>query len=202
MKPAADRVVKIGGSLLDWAGLQTGLADYLAETVGLRTVLVVGGGHIVEHLRLLDRLHGLGEDRCHRLALQALDLTAQLLAGLCSEYDVRDGPEGFAESWKTGRYPLLASGSFFERIESGSADPLPRSWETTSDSIAARIAVWLGAQDLVLLKRVAGPAGLDVHTAVRMGLVDPSFPTAARGLERVSIRDLTDARGELVRLKI
>ena len=37
------------------------------------------------------------------------------------------------------------------------ADPLPHSWDITSDSIAAFIAGALGASELILLKPVDGP---------------------------------------------
>ena len=66
------------------------------------------------------------------------------------------------------------------------------SWDTTSDSIAARIALHLAADRLILLKSAQLPAGTVRHEAARLGLVDPIFPTAARSLvlvEYVNLRE-------------
>jgi acetylglutamate kinase len=58
------------------------------------------------------------------------------------------------------------------------ADPLPHSWDITSDSIAAFIAGALGAGELILLKPVDGP--LDA-------LVDRGFAGARPATLRVRI---------------
>ena len=75
----------------------------------------------------------------------------------------------------------------------------------TSDSIAARIAVLLGARRLILLKSVGPSADIDRGEAARLGLVDAMFPQIASELEVVELvclrdreplaRVLTDNRG-------
>ncbi len=75
----------------------------------------------------------------------------------------------------------------------------------TSDSIAARIAVLLGARRLILLKSVGLAADIDSGEAARLGLVDAMFPRIASELEVVELvclrdrepltRVLTDIRG-------
>ena len=62
------------------------------------------------------------------------------------------------------------------------ADPLPHSWEVTSDSIAAWVAGQVGAPRLILIK----PRGVGVHSSEAGGrdrpppdgLVDPYFARA------------------------
>jgi dihydroneopterin aldolase len=63
-----------------------------------------------------------------------------------------------------GRVPVLAPSKWLRE-----ADPLPHSWDVTSDSIAAWVAGAVGARRLVLVKP-AGAAGAD--------LVDPYFSRA------------------------
>ncbi len=69
------------------------------------------------------------------------------------------------------------------------ADPdLPRSWDLTSDSLAAWLAGQLGAAALVLVKVAPlrpGPLALDA--LVRDAIVDPLFPTYARAARGRSI---------------
>ena len=60
-----------------------------------------------------------------------------------------------------GRVPVLAPSQWLRE-----ADPLPHSWDVTSDSIAAWVAGAVGARELVLVKP-AGAAGADT--------VDPYF---------------------------
>ncbi|MGO8902964.1 MAG: hypothetical protein ACLQU5_32175 [Isosphaeraceae bacterium] len=62
----------------------------------------------------------------------------------------------------------------------------------TSDSIAARIAVLLGARRLILLKSVVLAADIDRGEAARLGLVDAMFPQVASALEVVELVGLRD----------
>jgi aspartokinase-like uncharacterized kinase len=60
--------------------------------------------------------------------------------------------EDAKSSLRTGRLPVLAPHAWLRHV-----DPLPHSWEVTSDSIAAWVTISCGATDLVLLKPVRGP---------------------------------------------
>ncbi|MGH9676405.1 MAG: hypothetical protein ACRD36_04825, partial [Candidatus Acidiferrum sp.] len=53
---------------------------------------------------------------------------------------------------------------------------LPRSWEVTSDSVAARAAVRFGAHQLILLKSVTISPDMDWSQAARSNFVDSYFP--------------------------
>jgi hypothetical protein len=75
-----------------------------------------------------------------------------------------------------------------------------KTWDTTSDSIAARVATMLGAHELVLLKSSSIPSGATRDAAVRLGLVDPVFPNTSQFLERVSYVNLRDERSVSVAL--
>src|SRR5260370_31880678 len=75
-------VVKIGGSLFDWPELKPRLQQYLATLSGTNFILIPGGGHAADAVRELDRVHFLGEDAAHWLALHALTANAPFLAPL------------------------------------------------------------------------------------------------------------------------
>jgi aspartokinase-like uncharacterized kinase len=74
-------VVKVGGSLFDHPALGPGLRAYL-ETLGAEVLLVPGGGLVADAVRELDRVHGLGEEAAHWLALRSLGVTGALLERL------------------------------------------------------------------------------------------------------------------------
>jgi aspartokinase-like uncharacterized kinase len=187
-------VLKLGGSLLDWPELPRRLSADLdaRRSQGDRLVLIVGGGRAADLVRELDRLHALGDDRAHRLALRALDFTAYTLSLLVPGLEVVSGRETLQRLWKTGLIPVLTPRAFLDTEDDGTDNPLPRDWDVTTDSIAARMAERLGAWALVLFKSAPLPSGTDRREAARLGLVDPAFPNLARGLSRVFYRNLRD----------
>ena len=204
-------VIKVGGSLLDWPELPGRLAAFLdnqrgrAACLRAQAVLVAGGGPFADLIRTMDQTHDLGDQKAHRLAIRSLDLTAELLAGLLPGSAVVHRPEDLGACRNPGQVPILAPGQFLEEVDDRGPDPLPASWDVTSDSIAARIAVLLGARRLILLKSVGLAADIDRGEAARLGLVDAMFPRIASELEVVELvclrdcepltRVLTDIRG-------
>ena len=181
-------VVKVGGSLFDWPELPARLEAFLQqdETERQRVVLVAGGGPFADAVRTIGAVHGLGERECHRLALRAMDVSAVLLASLLSRSIVVEDFALAADAWQSGRRPILAPRRYMEDVDEHRDDALPSSWETTSDSIAARVADRLGASRLVVLKSSVA-AAVDRMEAARLGLVDPIFPEASRRISRVDL---------------
>jgi aspartokinase-like uncharacterized kinase len=189
-------VFKVGGSLLDWPELPARLAEVLAAYRQDRVALVVGGGTAADVVRSFDRIHGLGELRAHDLAMRSLDLTAHLLATLVDGLVVVERSGELRSAWDGGRVPVLLPRTILAEVETRASRPLPHSWELTSDSIAAVIAVHLGAAELVLLKSAPLPPDVDPREAGRLGLVDPCFAEAVRPLRRVSYRCLREPGGD------
>jgi aspartokinase-like uncharacterized kinase len=178
-------VLKLGGSLIGWEGLPSRLANYLSQRAGERLVVITGGGAAADLVRSLDHLYALGEERAHALALCALDFTAHLAASLIETLSVADHPRDFPTIWGTGRTPVLAPRCYLEEDEAHRRRRLPRSWDVTSDSIAARLAERLGADELVLLKSAPLPRGANRVVAAQLGLVDPQFPKISSAVGRV-----------------
>ena len=201
MKPASSlAVIKVGGSLFDWPLLPGRLIAFLEaiQDGGLanRTVLIAGGGAAVDVIRTLDRLHRLGDETAHQLALHALDLTAVVLAAIVPGSVMIDEIEALAAAWERRLIPIMAPRRVLEAIESSHSDALPASWAVTSDTIAARIAAHLGADRLILLKSAPLPESATLEDAARLGLVDPILPAAAGTLARVEYLNLRGSAHE------
>ena len=119
-------------------------------------------------------------------------LTAMILAALVPGSIVIDRIESLTEVWKASSIPILSPRRVLADIELAHNDALPASWHVTSDTIAARVAVHLEAECLILLKSAPLPEGADRHEAARLGLVDPMFPVVTRSLARVEYVDVRE----------
>lgn len=192
-------VVKVGGSLFDLDDLPRRLHETLAR-LGPRVVLIAGGGKAVDVVRELDQRHGLGDQTAHDLALIGLDFTAALLAAVTPASALVSRPSELEPCWNRALTPVLKPGAFLDLLDRPRPDALPASWRITSDSIAARVAVILAADRLVLLKSAAAIEGTSRAAASRLGLVDPCFPEAARSINIVSCVNLRDPRAGFVEL--
>ena len=169
-------VVKVGGSLFDHPGLGPGLRAFVAE-LAPPVLLVAGGGDFADAVRTLDRVHALGEERAHRLALRSLAVTGALLEALALRCASR---------------PHVLDCHQFARDD----DALPHTWAVTTDSIAARAAVVYGAARLILLKSIDIPSGMSWDAAAASGWVDAHFPNVVAGaafaVEAVNFRRWLD----------
>jgi 5-(aminomethyl)-3-furanmethanol phosphate kinase len=124
--------------------------------------------------------------------LKAMELSAHILAALVPRALVVRDRDGLCSVLSTGMIPILVPSLIWDEIESSGADALPMSWDTTSDSIAARIAMHIGADRLIMLKSAPLPEGAVSREAAALGLVDPIFPVVARSLARVEYVNLRE----------
>ncbi len=185
----APRVVKLGGSLLDDADWPRRLRAWLADQAPTPTVLIVGGGRLVDVLRDWHAAHRLGETRSHWLAIRAMSVTARVAHSLLPDAKLaEDWTSLRTECDRATRQIVFDPLDFLLRIEpSLPGERIHETWDATSDSIAARVCVALGAQELVLLKSCAPPVSTaDLAQLAELGYVDRCFPTMARGIELVS----------------
>jgi aspartokinase-like uncharacterized kinase len=160
-------VVKVGGGLLVDLDALRAVAAVLERAAGARRVLVVaGGGPFADAVRTLDRRLAPGDEAAHWMAVLAMEQYATALAALIPGARLVETAEEAGRALAHGALPVLAPYRWLRE-----ADPLPHSWEVTSDSIAAWVAGVLGAALLVLVKPAgAVPGAPDV--------VDPHFSHA------------------------
>ena len=189
-------LVKVGGSLLDWPELPARLTRFLddrrASHPDVRHVLLCGGGIFVDCVRRLDRIHRLGDMMAHRLAIQAMDLASTVLLCMVPRALGVDRIESLEEEWSDDDIPLLVPSCVIDELGDRYGNPLPPSWDVTSDTIAAWIAGQLKATSLVLLKSASLPPHPTRELAAQLKLVDPFFPLISSALARVEYLNLRD----------
>ncbi|MFM2097221.1 MAG: hypothetical protein RIS70_4345, partial [Planctomycetota bacterium] len=78
------RVMKMGGSLLDFAALPQAFRNWLSMQPRARNVLIVGGGEWVESVRMAQQRFPIDDAFCHELSVGLLETTAKLVANLLS----------------------------------------------------------------------------------------------------------------------
>jgi aspartokinase-like uncharacterized kinase len=155
-----DTVIKLGGGLLAAAGHFESALDVIGALGQKHRVLIVpGGGPFADVVRDVDRQYRLSDDAAHWMAMLGMDQYAELIASrLPGAVLVTGLDEIAAASAAPGRVPVLAPTRLLRE-----RDPLPHSWDVTSDSIAAWITGVIGARRLVLVK----PPGVSSEPAGR-----------------------------------
>jgi len=156
-------IVKLGGSLLD-AGRARPWLDALAAQP-LPVVIVPGGGPFADQVRHRQPLLGFDDRAAHHMAVLAMAQTACVL-------------QSWSPRWQLGHTPAELAGL------AGQGHPAlwcptvlpdtPASWDITSDSLAAWLAITLQAKRLVLVKSRAAQ-GLAPVDWLAEGLVDAAF---------------------------
>jgi aspartokinase-like uncharacterized kinase len=162
-------VVKVGGGLGRDDALK-GLCTALGALGERHPLLVVpGGGDFADAVRDADRRFGLSPETSHRMAILGMEQFGWLLSELIP------GAERRADLARVGagRTTVLLPAAL-------PLDTLPASWQVTSDSIAAWVAVQLGAERLVLVKQVDG--------------LFADWPATGEPLARLSVAELAQLR--------
>ena len=187
------RVVKVGGSLFDFDGLVEHLQQWFAAQSPAVHVLLAGGGTLADVIRMADGRFCLGEEPAHWLAIETLGISARMLHAILpgtvlarefADLDMRQVHSSIRH------LSVLEPVQFMRDVEPKLPGcQLPRSWQVTSDSIAARVAQALRADELVLLKSGLPPADASRDMAAAEGYVDAYFPIASRDLPLVRCVD-------------
>src|SRR5215468_4588592 len=141
---APDWVIKVGGSFSARPTTLRRLMETLAIAARRHWLIVVpGGGSFADEVRRVDRRVHLGDSAAHWMAILAMDQYGYLLARLAPGAAlVRSRHE-----LTPGRLNVLAPSAWLLQV-----DPLPHSWDVTSDSIAAWIARAIRVPHLMLVK--------------------------------------------------
>jgi aspartokinase-like uncharacterized kinase len=184
------RVVKLGGSLLDLPDLAGRVQRWLGGQPPASNVIVVGGGALAEAIRASDRIHKLDEVAAHWLCIRTMSVTAQLAATLLDLPVVDELAELTSRAAQHSTFIFDACPYLLVHEPTLPGTPLEHGWHVTSDSISARLAESLAADELVLLKSTLAPAPLDLASAADQKLVDPWFPQAARSIARIRVVNL------------
>jgi hypothetical protein len=189
-------VVKLGGSLLKDVEEFDRVLGVLADVGRARRLLIVpGGGPFADTVRAVDARLRLSDDAAHWMAILAMDQHAHLIAERLVYSALVTSAIEIADAQSTARIPVLAPYRWLR-----DADPLPHSWDVTSDSIAAWCAHAVGASQLVLIKPSGASEGDLVDRyfsrALPPGVFSACVPAGEidRLLTARDLRELSNAR--------
>ncbi len=147
-----DAVVKVGGSLAAAPDDLKALGRLLCrEAKPHRFIVVPGGGEFADVVRRLDNRIGLSPSIAHRMAILSMDQYGLFLTDVFPNAVATESLKAAQSSWAKKEVAiLLPSKVLFAE------NPLPSSWEVTSDSIAAYLAVKFKAKKVVFVTDVDG----------------------------------------------
>ena len=156
-----DALIKVGGSLLGAAELRRIAAHWAESATRHRLLIMPGGGAFADQVRAVDQRVGLSDSAAHWMAILAMDQYAYLLADIVPRAALVRDLDAAGMACAAGRLAVLAPSTLVQH-----ADPLPHSWQVTSDSIAAWLAGSSHINRLVLLKMAAGIYEVDPQSKV------------------------------------
>jgi aspartokinase-like uncharacterized kinase len=187
------RVVKVGGSLFDLPDLPGRLQTWLAAQTPAHNVLVAGGGPLVDQVRNWNAEEPIDEVAAHWMCVDLLTVTAHLLHAWLPEIPLVENDCLLCQRVGKPGATIFGPAPWMRRSEPGLPGTwLPSSWETTSDSIAGRLAAALRADEFVLLKSVLPRrrASKDLSALAATGYIDPVLALMAPELPLTRLVDL------------
>jgi aspartokinase-like uncharacterized kinase len=167
-------VVKLGGSYAFSSDLPGWLAA-IASSAG-DIVLVPGGGPFADAVRSAQPRMGFDDDAAHHMALLGMDQYGRALAALNKRFTPAASIAGIRRALRAGNVPVWSPTEMVLK-----RNDIPRSWEVTSDGLAAWLACRIGARRVLLIKHVDPPPDpIRIEDLVARGVVDRSFAAFLR----------------------
>jgi aspartokinase-like uncharacterized kinase len=189
------RVVKLGGSLLTHEHLVPTMLDWVARQSPAQTLVVVGGGEIVDAVRTLDKKYPLPSAQVHWMCVDLLRATHLYAATMFPQWSSIDSVSKLRTvvATRDRGTSLVSISSFYgsDMPEGAStvAKSLPSDWRTTTDALAGLLAVQVNADELVLLKSCEIPEVGILELAMR-GIVDETLPNLANLIPYIRVEQL------------
>lgn len=190
------RVVKVGGSLLLRDDLLTALPRWIAsQQADSETLVIIGGGELIDAIRGLERVHGGDDVDIHWLCVDLLETTFRIVSGWFDWHRVTT-PQALRSCITSGfslQSPTLVSARAFY-VRDQVDDPnitVPMDWRTTSDTIAGLLAHLTAADELVLLKSCQVDPTASLDQLVSQGIVDEALPMIQCKIKSIRVEQLT-----------
>ena len=181
-------VIKVGGSLQKSIKLNELCIQLGRIGENHRILIIPGGGIFADAVRACEREFNLGQDNAHWMAILAMNQYGYMLSSLIPESVCTENiteAQRCVDSFK----PVIFLPYRFIKNK----DPLPHSWDVTSDSIAAWIAEYFEAERLVLVKStdMSAEGGnehdyrqpVDIERLKGKDIVDPMFYTIMKEIK-------------------
>ncbi len=177
------RVVKVGGSLFDLPNLAERLRQWLTEQAPAHHVLVAGGGALVEQVRRWHELKPLNDETAHWMCVDLMTVTAHTLRDWLPEIPLVEDDRVLCQRVGECGCTIFSTANWLRHSEPAlPGQKLPMNWDVTSDAIAARLAIVLSADELVLLKSALPAGRAEVRELANGGYVDLMLASLASEL--------------------
>lgn len=169
-------IVKLGGSLLQSGGLPGSLACLQQLAQGRVVVIVPGGGMFAEQVRLAQQQFQFDDGTAHDMALLAMQQMALMMASLLGHANLA---HTVAEI--NPQHSLSGLWVWSPSLAELALAAIPTTWEISSDSLAAWLALRVNAKELVLVKSAPIDPRLSLQQLARQQIIDAAFCTMVAG---------------------
>jgi len=139
-------VIKIGGSLYD----SSYLVDWLhaiSECESQKIIIVPGGGPFADLIREVDNHFNIDQCLAHNMAILAMQQYGYLMKSLCPSLTLVDTQKKMNACWSNRNVAIWEPFNMVRLY-----CDLEKSWNITSDSLAAWLAKYLSADQLLFIK--------------------------------------------------
>ena len=188
-------VIKVGGSLFDLPDFGTDIQKLIAENQINQPLIVSGGGETADLVRKWHETHDLSDEDSHDLAIRAMSFNNNLLLRLIPSSVIVQTQEEAENAWKQDQVPILDCPEYLDSEESKEEAKLHHNWDTSSDSIAAWVAVHWTADALVLVKSTAIHS-MDLEH--QSEYIDPEFNQFIPKLKKIGWCNLRSPNPEII----
>lgn len=182
------RVIKLGGSLLTLPDWHERFLRWLATEPPAVNLLLIGGGELVDVLRREHERFPYTEKQMHFAALAAMEINAQLAQARLPQALLLNPISRSAKLPEPPSIVLVKVTDWWKSLPSEDFVP-EESWQLTSDSLAALLAVQQQATELVLMKSAEPPSDeigcSRAATWVAHDYVDPVFAETLAGFGNI-----------------
>ena len=176
-----EAVIKVGGSIAAHPDALRTLCKKLSEIAKKHRLLIVpGGGEFADVVRGIEKRFASSAYVSHKMAVLGMDQFGLLLSELIPNAIAIASLEKAKDYWKSETTPVFLPSKMMFREE-----PMEASWDVTSDSIAAFVALRVKADTVILAKDVDG---------IFSG--DPKKDSEAKLIKEISASALSKLRGE------
>lgn len=141
MIPTSPVLVKVGGSLLTLPDMAARLESVLENLSGRKVLFVIGGGEAADEIRRLEGRCHITASRAHWDAISGMTFNSQLVSRLLGFVPMVCNRREAMLAWQSQSAAILDSSVLLRDGEGKFSGRLPESWDVTSDSIAASVAL-------------------------------------------------------------
>lgn len=198
-------VVKVGCSLFERPQLPSDLLHWLRQQPPALHILLTGAGELAETIHNWQPHFRLSDAASHWLCIDLLSVTAKILHQGLSDFALLTTFAELQAAIVNANDTQQSSTIIFdvqqflrETEPTLPSEPLPHNWDVSSDSIAARLAEVIAADELILLKSKACPEDhcgeqTDFTALVAGHYVDHYFPTLVPRVRKIRLCQLPPA---------